>query len=291
MTLWRSAIVRQPAAQFTQETLLRNEPVWLPTPARWAFRADPFGIWHGGRFYVFVETFDYRDRRGRIEVLTYSGELELLSIDLALQEPWHLSYPFVFASDGEIWMLPEARRSGKLTLYRATDFPLGWNAELSIPVQVGALDATPMFRNGKWWLFYCLRQSQPERANQLHIAFAHRLEGPWLDHALNPVRVSLANARPGGTPILGDGHIDLPVQDARSSYGGALRRLRITVLDEERFEAEDGPWLGPAAKFAPFDDGVHTLSSAGTVSLVDLKRIDGSISTRLANAWMKRRNG
>lgn len=73
--------------------------------------------------------------------------------------------------------------------------------------------------------------------------------------------------------MIGDGYIDLPVQDARNGYGGALRRLRITVLDETRFEAEDYPWLGPTSAFAPFDEGLHTLSSAGDLSLIDVKRL------------------
>jgi hypothetical protein len=184
-------------------------------------------------------------------------------------------------------MLPEARRSGRLTLYRARAFPFGWKAELTIPVPIEAVDATPLYWNGKWWLFYCTKQTRPERTNQLHIAFADTLEGPWRFHPLNPVRVGLATGRPGGSPCVGDGYIDLPVQDATTGYGGALRRLRITVLDESRFEADDQPWLHAPAAFAPFDDGLHTLSSAGEVSLIDFKGVDRSPMARLSGAWMR----
>jgi len=236
---------------------------------------------------VFVEAFDYSDRRGRIEVLTYSEDLELLSIDLALQEPWHLSYPFVFSSGNDHWMLPEARRSSGLTLYRAKDFPLEWKAELTIPVPAGAVDATPLFWKDKWWLFYCIKQRSPARTNTLHVAFADALAGPWKSHPLNPVRVDLSSGRPGGSPSIGDDFVDLPVQDAGRGYGGALRRLRITVLDETRFEAEDESWLKPPISFAPFADGLHTLSSANGVSLIDFKRIDRSLGTRLVNQWTK----
>jgi hypothetical protein len=271
----------------SQDTLSRQDLVWLPTPRGWAYRADPFGIWHEDRLYVFVERFDYADQHGHIEVLTYNAELELLSIDPALSEPWHLSYPFVFSSGNDHWMLPEARRSGRLTLYRANSFPFEWSAELTIPLPRDAVDATPLFWNGKWWLFYCLKQRRRGGANELHIAFADKLDGPWQRHPLNPVRVGVADARPGGSPCVGDGYIDLPVQDASNGYGSALRRLRITVLNELRFEAEDQPWLNSSEAFAPFDAGLHTLSSAGAISLIDVKRIDGSPMARLFHQWTR----
>lgn len=37
--------------------------------------------------------------------------------------------------------------------------------------------------------------------------------------------------------------------------------------------------------FAPYCDGQHTLSSAGPVSLIDVKRIDRSPRARLFRAW------
>jgi hypothetical protein len=283
VTLWKSAILRVPSAAVVQDSLLPKHIVWLPSPEGRAFRADPFGVWHGGKLYVFVERLDLADPTGRIEVLTYSEELDLLSIDLALQEPWHLSYPYVFWSGNDHWMLPEARAAGRLTLYRSRSFPLGWKAEFTIPVPVGAVDATPLFWNEKWWLFYCLRQGRSHRRDQLHIAFADKLTGPWQHHPLNPVRRGLSGCRPGGSPLIGDGYIDLPVQDASNGYGGALRRLRINKLDEARFEAVDYPWLHSPATFAPFNDGLHTLSSAGDVSLIDVKRIDRPTLARLFN--------
>lgn len=267
---------------------MAKDIVWLPPPEGLGFRADPFGLWHGNQLYVFVERLDLADPVGRIEVLTYSEELDLLSIEVALREPWHLSYPFVFRSGESYWMLPEARGGGRLTLYKASAFPLGWRAELTIPVPAGAVDATPLFWKDKWWLFYCLRQGRSHQRDQLHIAFADRLAGPWQHHPASPVRKGLCGCRPGGSPVVGDGYIDLPVQDSRNGYGGALRRLRITKLDERRFEADDYPWLHAPATFAPFNDGLHTLSSAGDLSLIDVKRIDQSILVRLFNATVRR---
>ncbi|MEI9904226.1 MAG: hypothetical protein WDN06_09755 [Asticcacaulis sp.] len=43
-----------------------------------------------------------------------------------MRQPYHLSYPSLIRDGGEIYMLPEAHRSGKLTLYRAERFPDRW---------------------------------------------------------------------------------------------------------------------------------------------------------------------
>ena len=283
LTRWRSAIVRHPAADLTQQSLASADLVWLPDPGRWSFRADPFGLWRNDRLYVFVERFDYSDRRGRIEVLTYDNSLRLLSIENALRKPWHLSYPFVFEADGATWMLPEGAESGELTLYRATEFPTSWVRELAIPARRGALDATPLHWNGRWWLFYAVRRDRPNRGYELHLALSDRISGPWKQYSERPLRAGVAECRPAGTPVLTHDGIDLPVQDSRKTYGGAVQRLRVSVLDEHRFEAQAQPWLSPPAKFAPFDDGLHTIASAGAVTLIDLKQIDGSLAARFAN--------
>lgn len=285
LTRWRPAIVRHPAPDLTQQSLEHAGLAWLPDPGPWSFRADPFGLWRNGHLYVFVERFDYSNPRGRIEVLTYDPSLQLTRVEDALSEPWHLSYPFVFEADGATWMLPEGAASGELTLYICEKFPTVWIPTSSIPVRQGALDATPLHWRGRWWLFYAVRQKPPDRGHELHVAYSDQLGGEWKEHPRNPVRVGLADCRPAGTPLVTKMGIDLPVQDGRNTYGGAVQRLRISVLDDQRFEAQTHSWLSPPADVAPFEAGLHTLSSAGPVSLIDLKQMDGSLAARVYKSF------
>lgn len=299
MDIWRGAIVRQTVVDIGARGIDRNALVWLPEMRPFSFRADPFGLWRDGRLNVFAEAFDYRDRVGRIDALVYDAGLNLLEWRTALREPWHLSYPFVFAAENQIWMLPEAYKSGTLTLYRARDFPFRWEAACRIPLDGPAIDATPFFHAGRWWLFYAPSQPETARRSHLHVAWATQLAGPWHLHPGNPVRVDPASARPGGTPRLEDGAVVLPVQDCRVTYGGALRELVITRLDETGFEATDRPFLRAPAWAAPYDAGCHTLAAAGPVTLIDVKRLDrsmhgtavrlGGIVRRHAAGLLKRR--
>jgi hypothetical protein len=212
-----------------------------------------------------------------IEVLVYDAGFRLVDRRLALSEPWHLSYPFVFEAEGETWMLPEAHRSQGLTLYRAVEFPGRWEPAQRIELDHVAVDATPVFHDGLWWLFYASADRAADKTSALHVAFAERLRGPWRPHPANPVRRDLASTRPGGTPVVVDGRIALPVQDCTRTYGGAIRPLMIEALSPDRFQAEAGAPIPPPAAFAPFDEGLHTLASAGAVTLVDVKRTELSL--------------
>lgn len=273
--IWRTGIVRASAPEILARGDLANEDiVWLPPGPPFTFLADPFGLWRDGMLHLFVEAYDYRDRIGRIDVLRLDRDLRMIDRRPCLSEPWHLSYPFVFEAEGETWMLPEAHRSGTLTLYRATAFPWRWEAAARLDLDTPAVDASPLFLDGRWWLFYAASHGKAERKSHLHIAFADRPIGPWRIHPANPVRIDRASARPGGTPLIIDGRPVLPTQDCTRTYGGAIRPLTITRLTTDRFEAEAGGALLAPPGAAPFVDGLHTLSACGPVTLIDAKRID-----------------
>lgn len=270
--IWRPLIVEAPI-----DVVLRAGTIegfgyyWLPEEGFLRFLADPFGLERAGSRYIFVERYDYRTRHGVIDCLVYDGAT-LIERREVLAEPWHLSYPIVFEADGDIWMLPEAHKSGGLTLYRATEFPWRWERSHALTLDHVAVDATPVFHNGLWWLFYAAADDARTKTGALFAAWAERLTGPWTPHAANPVRLGADSTRPGGTPVEVDGVLILPVQDCRQTYGGAIRPLSIHRLDAARFEADAGAPIIAPADFAPFDAGLHTLSAMGDYTLVDVKQ-------------------
>jgi hypothetical protein len=293
--MWRIGLVRAPMEDLLEPGALAKHPVtWIPDPGPLRFLADPMGVWRDGRLYVFAEIYDYRDRVGAIEVLTFDADLKLLSREPALNEPWHLSYPFIIEEDGEKYMLPEAHKSGRLTLYRAEHFPTKWTPVQTIALDQVAIDATPVFHDGRWWLFYTPATTKADKVSALHVAWADKITGPWTPHPGNPVRFDPSSSRPGGTPIVVDGAIVLPMQDCRKTYGGAIRALRVTALTPDRFEAQaDAPILPPPS-FGRLTDGLHTLSAAGPVTLIDAKRFEvspRSLALDVRREWTKRVSG
>lgn len=271
--IWRPAIVAAPFPAIVACGSIAELPLhWFPDQGSLRYLADPFGLWRGELLHVFAEFFDYRDARGRIDVCVFDAELRFVEQRTVLCEAWHLSYPYVFVAEGETWMLPEAYQSGGLTLYRARAFPFEWEAAGRIELPHVPLDATPVFHNDRWWLFYAPAYPERDRLTTLHVAYADRLQGPWRAHALSPVHHAVAGARPGGTPFVREGRLVLPIQDSTHGYGSALRFLDITELTPDNFVATTSAPLVAPPTIAPFDRGLHTLSAAGDVTLVDVKR-------------------
>lgn len=276
--IWRVGLVQAPIAEIARLGFSTAPPVrWLAEEPRLKFVADPFGLWRDGRLYLFVEAYDYRTRHGIIEVIELDEAFSTVRRAVVLREPWHLSYPQVFEADGQVWMLPEAHRSGALTLYRAAAFPDVWEPVARLTLDTPAIDATPFRHGGLWWLAYSPTGPQRWKQGRLHLAFAERLSGPWRLHPGNPVRNNLASSRPGGTVWMEDSTPVLPVQDCTLTYGGAIRQLKFLQLDPERFEAEASAPLAPPSDAGRYAMGLHTLSAAGPVTLFDVKRIDRSL--------------
>ena len=270
---------------------------WLPNPGRYRFLADPFGIWWDDRLHVFVEHYDYRTRKGEIHLLILNRTLEIIEQGKVLSEPWHLSYPFIFEADGETWMLPEACRSGKLTLYRARRFPWEWEAVPEFHFPHAAIDASPIFSEGVWWMFYAPSSPHADRMAALRLARANTLFGTWEDVSTQPLRRGLGSSRMGGTPRIVDGRLTLPMQDCTETYGSAIRLLTTETSPNESMRFQESFRITAPQGAFPFTAGLHTLSAAGDVTLIDAKRILRNVPARAGidlrhhiEKWWKQRS-
>ncbi len=285
--IWHIGIAHAPIASFLTARVEDMRITWLPPQKPFCFIADPFGITHGSRHYIFAESYDYRDKRGKIVFHEYSAELKLLRSGDALVQPFHLSYPFLLEHAGDVYMLPEAHRGGGLTLYRARALPDDWEPLCTLLPGIAAIDASIVRHDDLWWMFYSVAGKNNEAMREMHIASAQSLTGPWQPHARNPVHVSLSSARMGGTPFTHAGKLHLPTQDCTRTYGGAVSLVRVDTLTQQEFTCGVARNLPPARIFAPFTDGFHTLSSFGDMTLIDAKRIYRSPLRHLVN-WQRR---
>lgn len=275
--IWRCAIAPTPLSDIISVGGITDPVLWLPEEPDFQFIADPFGWREGSYLHVFVEHYDYRTRHGTIHRIILDDAGQLVDRRPCLVEPWHLSYPQIFSGEGETWMLPEAHQSGNLTLYRDHGGLATWRAESALALDCVPVDASILQFEGRWWIFYSPATSKSTKISHLHGAWADSLCGPWTPHPGNPVRIDRASSRPGGTPVLINGRIMLPVQDCTKTYGGAVRPLWIDRLDEGHFVAEAGPPLNPPSSAGAYGEGMHTLTACGDITLFDAKYIDRSL--------------
>lgn len=269
--IWRIGVIKAPLAEVIAKGIEKIH--WLQEEPDLRFLADPFGIYKDNKLYIFAEAYDYKERHGRIQVLILDQALNLIDRRIVLSEPWHLSYPMLVEDQGNIYMLPEAYKSGKASLYRAVNFPYQWEKVPSFSFPEQAIDPTVLFYNNLWWMFYTPVQEGLSKRSVLSVAWAETLTGQWHNHRANPVRITPAGARSGGNALVTSEGIILPTQDCSLTYGGDLAFLKITNLTSDNFEAQIIGRLQRDKIFGEYSDGIHTLSSAGPFCLIDAKKI------------------
>lgn len=231
------------------------------------FYADPFVFELHGRVYMFVEEFHYATGRGVISVSELLGDGTFGRPRIVLQEPHHLSYPQVFAQNGEIYMIPESATARELVLYRAKQFPDVWVRDTVLLDNRDINDATLLESGGRFWLFGTERFGHGSASDTMVAYSAERLRGPWIAHARNPIAIDHSAARPGGAFIRQESGVVLPVQDGSKIYGGGLSLMRLEQLDRNdvRFSPPHPVLPGPAWA----RNGIHTLNRVGAVEVVD----------------------
>lgn len=238
------------------------------------FYADPFPIEHEGRTILFVEDFEYRRGKAVISAIALDRNGPVGTPIPVLDEPYHLSYPFVFEHEGQHWMVPESCANGTVDLYRATAFPASWVKEATLLSGLVASDATLVEHNGRWWMLATVRErpfpgAAPNGSfsDALHIWSAPDFRGPWSPHPKNPVLIDIASARSAGRIVARGGVLFRPVQDCRGHYGQALSLARIERLDEGGYRQTVETTLRAGPSWA--GTCLHTLNRCGAFEFID----------------------
>lgn len=265
---WNLGIAHCPIADFLNP---RHPPriTWFPDAPRGQFLADPFAVQRDGKLYVLYEHFDYESFNGRLVALTTDSTFSQWQACDVMPQPVHASYPFLLEHDGELYCIPETQKSGEVKLYRARRLPDDWEYVAPLLSGFRAVDPTIFFYGDRWWMF-CVSGEQAAD-DRLHIWHAAALQGPWRPHERNPVKIDRGSARPGGTPFVHDGGLFRPAQDCSRTYGGRIVIMRIDRLTPDQFAEEPVAAVEPDSHW-PFPDGLHTLSAAGDLTLIDAKR-------------------
>ena len=240
------------------------------------FRADPFLFQKDGQTYVFFESCDYSDGRGKICVGRIDGNrlVDITEIDLG---DGHLSYPFVFAEDGEIFMIPETSHNRRVEVWRCTEFPARWTLHATGLEGHSPADTVLFKSSDQWWLLTNLcTGSVIEHCMELH---AYRVDGPDLEliepHPLNPVVLDTTSARNAGRPFERDGRLIRPAQmNSHGTYGYGLRLMEVTELSMDAFSEREIRRIEPDASQATI--GCHHLDINDDMFILDARRAFGS---------------
>ena len=245
----------------------RDEFKYLIPPVG-CFWADPFQIKVDGRFYIFFEEYVNSAGRAHISVVEVNrngivnGPTEVLKLDC------HLSYPFVFAWQGDYYMIPETGERNVVELYRATSFPFEWEPEKVLLEANHPLDATLIEVKGMWWMFVNIQEEGVAvNWDELHLYYAESPLGPWKPHARNPVVSDVRSARPAGRLFWSKDVLFRPSQDSSLRYGYATTINRVIDLSPTAYKEAE------VLKILPDWDkdiiGVHTVNLFNEMTVID----------------------
>jgi len=268
----------QPLRGARQPLLTRRHVTDVPA----AFVADPFMLQRHGAWHLWFEVMRADRGLGEIGLATSPNGRDWTYRGIVLAEGFHLSYPYVFVCEDDVYMIPETGDASSVRLYRASTFPHAWVFVTELLTGATFLDASVFHHDGRWWMLVetsggpVAGATRPRYAT-LRLYHAVDLHGPWTEHPMSPVvDLDPAIARPAGRVVKVNGRPVRFGQDCSIVYGQAVRAFAIEELSETQYRERlltPAPFLGPGPRrwnrHGMHHIDAHQTDDGGWVACVD----------------------
>lgn len=210
------------------------------------FVADPFLVLEGDSWNLFFEVLNAETNQGDLAVATSTNTWNWNYEKVILDEPFHLSYPYVFKWENQYYMIPESWEDNSIRLYKADRFPTEWSYVKTLVEGRDYVDNSIVYYEDMWWMF-----SSVTTNDTLYLHYADSLMGPWKEHPQSPIVTGdLHKARPSGRLLVYDGKLYRFTMDVRPPSGThRVMAYEITEIAPDRYEehlAQETPILAPS---------------------------------------------
>ena len=260
---WNIGVLHQPAHVLLQENTSTNVR-WFPAPGKGKGRLEPFGYHADDELNVLYRKADIASTSGIIARLRPKPDNILKRSRTMLDIGTNHSYPYIVHVGTAAYLLRGGTDPGRTWIHRinATNDGLEEGKELLPAV----LHAPTLFEHdGHWWL---MGTCDPLPEAELHIYFSTSAFGPFVPHALNPVRCDVRNAKPAGTPFVHNGVLWRPTLDTSDPGRCAVVINKVIELSPQRF-AEVAHRRVDGFPSTSYGNGVRTICAMGDITLVD----------------------
>jgi hypothetical protein len=230
--IWSSALYQVPDDFVPGDPLGRPIHLFRPSRAGWPgglhTMADPFLFVHRDRLYVFLEAQQARCK-GKIVAWSTADLIRFDPVGTVLEADHHLSYPFVFEAEGEIYMIPETAEAGEVSLYRFADFPRR-PEKVRVLLRGNYVDSALHRQGGLFHLF-----TSSEAGLEL-FTFQDLLRDIARPYPGGVITRDVARTRCGGAPIRVGAELFRMAQNGSRGYGRGLAAWRINRLEQDDYQ-------------------------------------------------------
>lgn len=245
----------------------------VPPPDRiWA---DPFPVFHEGKYYLFLEE-QCTGNRGTLGCMEIHDDLSCGPLVPILALPHHLSWPNVFpVSNGSVtewYMVPESNRAGMLNYYRAKKFPYEWEHAGHLMANIRCADPELFHDGDTWYLFVSIEDGEYGMNDSL-FAF-HSKEFPsenWIPLPGNPVIRGRKHSRMAGKVYHDSNGIPVrPAQYSEDDYGQRVVLNKIERITTQEYRESCLSTIYPEKDIKAV--ATHTWNPCGQYVFRDVKK-------------------
>lgn len=250
--------------------------------------ADPLTFGYDNKVYLFTEAFDRKDFIGRIAVSTVDNEGKISIPKVIIKENYHMSFPYVFQWNDDIFMIPESCENMSINLYRCLKFPERWELEAQFSTSEQFVDAVvQVIDAGKISLLgSTVNPDNPLQVGYRRYTIKKNESGYYCQKDENFSTDWNHNDRNAGKPIERNGKTLIPTQESSSRDYGI--RVNFRELDKNMIP-KDEIISSMDIGNVKFDSnikktdmiGVHTYSCQDSIEVTDLRYMRFSFGTNI----------
>jgi hypothetical protein len=233
-----------------------------------SYLADPFAFQREEKTYIFAEEYDLLRKQGYISVYSVEPDGSSQRLGVALEENFHLSFPFVFEFNEALYMIPESCEARQVRIYKSINFPLDWEL-CSIALDgIEAVDTIAFPRGGRWWMLTTVKPTASSLYSETWAFTAESPLGTWAAVPTNPVVSDASKGRNGGLIRDRDEVFRVAQRPAFDLYGEKAAVFKINHISYLQYEEEKVLEFDPTV--IPGARGIHHMHSINGITVFDV---------------------
>lgn len=196
--------------------------------------ADPFLFENKDILYLFYELQHKWNAKGVLNVCHTVDLKHWSKPEIALEEDFHLSFPFVFKDKDEIYMIPETCQTNSIRLYKAKSDSLKFSFVKTLIQGEKYVDSSIYLKEGIYYLFTSIQTPENSYIQQLY--FTDSLTGNWEIHPASPIAAGKQFGRNAGAIFSANDNLYRPAQNCTKFYGNNISIFQITNLSPTEYK-------------------------------------------------------